>query len=125
MLHIKCLCSTPQFTEASAFVEHKTYVYIEFTLSRPLVPRRKPEELAKRVSEYIPPRPTMKRAVGGAEKAVDDYHSQLSSVATMILDEFRRVFIEPKLSYVLKLTNLSSFLCLFQITYLKFNEDCT
>ena len=78
-----------QFTEASAFVEHKTYLYLEFSLSHPLVPRRKAEELAKSVTEYIPPRPAMKRTVGGADKAVEDYHSQLSSVAVMVLDEFR------------------------------------
>ena len=80
-----------QFAEASAYVEHKTYLYLEFTLSHALVPRRQPEELAKSVTEYIPPRPAMKRIVGGAEKAVEDYHSQLSAVAVMVLDEFRLV----------------------------------
>lgn len=62
---------------------------MEFLLSTPMVPRREPEDLAKLVREYIPPRPQFKRAVGGAQKAIEDYHSQLSSVAVMVLDEFR------------------------------------
>jgi len=64
-------------------------VYLEFSLAKPLIPRRKPEELANLVREYIPPRPAFERAVGGANKAVEDYQSQLASVSVMILDEFR------------------------------------
>ncbi|CAK8696784.1 unnamed protein product [Clavelina lepadiformis] len=77
--------------EAAAYVDCKTYLYLEFSLAHPLVPRREPEELANSVVEYIPSRPKMKRVVGGATKAVEDYHSQLSSVAVMVLDEFRQV----------------------------------
>ncbi|XP_002122550.2 cilia- and flagella-associated protein 70 [Ciona intestinalis] len=81
-------------TDSLAYTESRSYLYLEFTLARPFVPRREPEELAAMVREYIPPRPAFKRAVGGAAKAVEDYHAQLASVASMVLDEFREMFGE-------------------------------
>uniref|UniRef100_H2YPZ9 C2 domain-containing protein n=1 Tax=Ciona savignyi TaxID=51511 RepID=H2YPZ9_CIOSA len=81
-------------TEGLAYTESRTYIYLEFTLARPFVPRREAEELAAMVREYIPPRPSFKRAVGGASKAVEDYQTQLASVASMVLDEFREMFGE-------------------------------
>lgn len=73
------------------YLESRTFVYMEFSLHQPLVPRREPEQLARLVSEYIPPRPPMKRAVGGAEKAVDDFHSQVAGISTLVMNEFRWV----------------------------------
>ncbi|XP_039248406.2 cilia- and flagella-associated protein 70-like [Styela clava] len=80
--------------EGEMYLEARTFVYLEFILHQPLVPRREPEQLAKLVSEYIPPRPPFKRAVGGAQKAVEDFHNQIGSVSTMVLNEFRNLFGE-------------------------------
>lgn len=71
------------------YLEARSYIYLEFELHQPLVPRREAEKLAKLVSEYIPPRPPMRRAVGGSQKAIEDYHSQIASVSSMVLEEFR------------------------------------
>lgn len=65
---------------------------IEISLAKPLVPKRPPEELARRVAEYIPPRPLFPKRTDGAIRAVEDYHSQVASVANLILDEFRDQF---------------------------------
>lgn len=81
-----------QNIEGEMYLESRTFVYMEFILHQPLVPRREPEQLAKLVSEYIPPRPPMKRAVGGAQKAVDDFHGQVAGISTLVMSEFRDMF---------------------------------
>ena len=47
-----------------------------------------------RISEYIPPRPPIPRQVGGAEKAVLEFHNQTSNIANMLLDQFRELYGE-------------------------------
>lgn len=71
------------------YLESRTFVYMEFILQQPLVPRREPEQLAKLVREYIPPRSPFKRAVGGAQMAVDDFHNQVAGISTLVMNEFR------------------------------------
>lgn len=42
-----------------------------------------------RISEYIPPRPALPRKLGGAEKAVSDFHVHTASIANTLLEDFR------------------------------------
>ncbi|CAL1530492.1 unnamed protein product [Lymnaea stagnalis] len=78
--------------DAVQYIEAKSYVMIEISLDKPLVPKRPPEALAKRVAELIPPRLAFPKRTDGAQKAVEDYHSQIASVANIILEEFRDLF---------------------------------
>ncbi|XP_050413977.1 cilia- and flagella-associated protein 70 [Patella vulgata] len=82
----------PLNVEGQMYVEAKSFVILEIVLDRPLIPKRQPEELARKVSEYIPPRPLFPKRTDGAKRAVEDYHAQISNVADLILDEFRELF---------------------------------
>jgi len=79
-------------TDSAAYCEAKTYIYIQFTLHRPLIPRKQPDELTELVSQLIPPRPVLKMKIGGANQAVSDFHSQITSISHLILDEFQNLF---------------------------------
>ena len=47
-----------------------------------------------RISEYIPPRPPIPRQVGGAERAVLEFHGQTANIANMLLEQFRELYGE-------------------------------
>nr|XP_031318016.1 cilia- and flagella-associated protein 70 isoform X3 [Camelus dromedarius] len=83
------LCNNP---EGQQYVEAGTYIVLEIQLDKALVPKRMPEELARRVKEMIPPRPPLTRRTGGAQKAVSDYHMQIKNISRAILDEYHRMF---------------------------------
>ncbi|XP_032773364.1 cilia- and flagella-associated protein 70 isoform X2 [Rattus rattus] len=78
--------------EGQQYVEAGTYIVLEIQLDKALVPKRMPEELARRVKEMIPPRPPLTRRTGGAQKAVSDYHTQIKSISRAILNEYHRMF---------------------------------
>ncbi|XP_063526558.1 cilia- and flagella-associated protein 70 isoform X6 [Pongo pygmaeus] len=78
--------------EGQQYVEAGTYVVLEIQLDKALVPKRMPEELARRVKEMIPPRPPLTRRTGGAQKAMSDYHIQIKNISRAILDEYYRMF---------------------------------
>ncbi|XP_041606783.1 cilia- and flagella-associated protein 70 isoform X2 [Vulpes lagopus] len=78
--------------EGQQYVEAGTYIVLEIQLDKALVPKRMPEELARRVKEMIPPRPPLTRRTGGAQKAVSDYHMQVKNISRAILDEYHRMF---------------------------------
>ncbi|KAM5322004.1 cilia- and flagella-associated protein 70 isoform 1-T5 [Glossophaga mutica] len=78
--------------EGQQYVEAGTYIVLEIQLDKALVPKRMPEELARRVKELIPPRPPVSRRTGGAQKAVSDYHAQIKNISRAILDEYHRMF---------------------------------
>eukprot|EP00058_Branchiostoma_floridae_P027859 XP_002613350.1 hypothetical protein BRAFLDRAFT_118737 [Branchiostoma floridae] len=84
----------PPNLEGQQYVEARSYLILEFVLDKPLVPKRPPEELAKKVAEYIPPRPLFPRRTNGAQRAVEDFHTQVAGVANLLLDEFRELFGE-------------------------------
>ncbi|KAH3852510.1 hypothetical protein DPMN_095020, partial [Dreissena polymorpha] len=84
--------SAPMNLEGQQYVEAKSYMMFEISLSHPLIPKRPPEELARRVAEYIPPRPLFPKRTDGAQRAVEDFHTQVASVAGLVLDEFRDMF---------------------------------
>ncbi|XP_053063482.1 cilia- and flagella-associated protein 70 isoform X4 [Acinonyx jubatus] len=78
--------------EGQQYVEAGTYIVLEIQLDKALVPKRMPEELARRVKDMIPPRPPLTRRTGGAQKAVSDYHMQIKNISRAILDEYHRMF---------------------------------
>nr|KAG5710751.1 hypothetical protein BaRGS_035153 [Batillaria attramentaria] len=82
----------PVNVEGQQYADAKSYIMIDITLSRPLVPKRPPEELARRVAELVPPRPLFPKRTDCADRAVEDYHGQIASVAALILEEFRDQF---------------------------------
>ncbi|OWF40657.1 Tetratricopeptide repeat protein 18 [Mizuhopecten yessoensis] len=82
----------PVNVEGQQYVDSKSYVMLEISLTSPLIPKRPPEELARRVAEYIPPRPLFPKRTDGAQRSVEDFHNQVASVANLILDEFRDQF---------------------------------
>ncbi|NWI09356.1 CFA70 protein, partial [Crypturellus soui] len=85
ILREQCL-SSQQYFEAG------TFLVMEIKLEKALVPKRLPEELARRVKEMIPPRPLLPRRTAGAEKAVEDYHNQIANIAVAILSEYHELF---------------------------------
>ncbi|XP_073721083.1 cilia- and flagella-associated protein 70-like isoform X2 [Misgurnus anguillicaudatus] len=80
--------------EGQMYAESRSYIVIEIALEKPLVPKRPPEVLAKRVMELIPPRPPLPRRPAGAERAVHEYQSQIASVAAQVLDQYQQLFGE-------------------------------
>ncbi|XP_063957993.1 cilia- and flagella-associated protein 70-like isoform X2 [Lytechinus pictus] len=82
----------PQNLEGMQYDEARSYIIIEFELESPIVPKRAPEELAKRVAELVPPRPLFPRRTNGAQKAVEDFHHQVASISKLVLEEFRGLF---------------------------------
>uniref|UniRef100_S4R6K0 Cilia and flagella associated protein 70 n=1 Tax=Petromyzon marinus TaxID=7757 RepID=S4R6K0_PETMA len=80
-----------QNAESQQYLEAQTYIVLEFCLEKPLIPKRKPEELAKRYCIILYPMP---RRIASAQQAVSDYHDQVAKVASMVLDEFRAMFPE-------------------------------
>ncbi|XP_067278948.1 cilia- and flagella-associated protein 70 [Pseudorasbora parva] len=79
-------------TEGQMYDDSRSYIIIEIALEKPLVPKRPPEELAKRVMELVPPRPPLPRRPAGAERAVQEYQSQIASVAAQVLDQYQQLF---------------------------------
>ncbi|XP_037660705.1 cilia- and flagella-associated protein 70 isoform X2 [Choloepus didactylus] len=103
--------------EGQQYVEAGTYLVLEIQLDKALVPKRMPEELAKRVKEMIPPRPPLTRRTGGAQKAVSDYHMQIKNISGAILDEYYTMFGKhvAKLGYELDSETLEEQKC--QLNY--------
>uniref|UniRef100_A0AAY5EA85 Cilia and flagella associated protein 70 n=1 Tax=Electrophorus electricus TaxID=8005 RepID=A0AAY5EA85_ELEEL len=77
---------------APMYADSRSYIIIEITLEKPLIPKRPPEELAKRVMELIPTRPSLPRCPVGAERAVQEYKAQIASVAAQVLEEYQQMF---------------------------------
>ncbi|KAM4620358.1 cilia- and flagella-associated protein 70 [Polymixia lowei] len=82
----------PVNAEGQMYVDARTYIIIEISLEKPLVPKRPPEELAKRVNELIPPRPPLPRRPAGAERAVQEFQNQVTSVVGQLLDQYQELF---------------------------------
>uniref|UniRef100_A0A4W5MX72 Cilia and flagella associated protein 70 n=1 Tax=Hucho hucho TaxID=62062 RepID=A0A4W5MX72_9TELE len=76
----------------SMYADSRTYIIIEIALEKSLVPKRSPEELAKRVMELIPPRAPLPRRPAGAERAVQEYQAQIASVADQVLEQYQQLF---------------------------------
>ncbi|KAG8433437.1 hypothetical protein GDO86_017640 [Hymenochirus boettgeri] len=89
--------TAPPNVEGQQYTDSGTYVILEITLEKPLVPKRLAEEIDLRVQELIPPRPQLPRRNAGAAKAVADYHSQIASITNSVLEEYCELF-QRKLS---------------------------
>ncbi|XP_045076940.1 cilia- and flagella-associated protein 70-like [Coregonus clupeaformis] len=79
-------------TEGQMYADSRTYIIIEIAFEKSLVPKRSPEELAKRVMELIPPRAPLPRRPAGAERAVQEYQAQIASVAGQVLEQYQQLF---------------------------------
>ncbi|XDV12378.1 hypothetical protein PO909_001072, partial [Leuciscus waleckii] len=82
----------PVNTEGQMYTDSRSYIIIEIAMEKPLVSKRPPEELARRVKELVPPRPPLPRRPAGAERAVQEYQSQIASVAAQVLDQYQQLF---------------------------------
>ncbi|XP_015777897.1 PREDICTED: cilia- and flagella-associated protein 70-like, partial [Acropora digitifera] len=91
--------------EGQQYLESRTFITLEFVLDNPLVPKRPPSSLARKVAEYIPPRPVFARKPGGSKKAVEDFHTQLTTVANSLLEEFRQMYGDDLMKGNLPLSN--------------------
>ncbi|BFZ07632.1 hypothetical protein BsWGS_10671 [Bradybaena similaris] len=80
--------------EGQQYTDAKSHIMFEICLDKPLIARRTPEALLKRVTELIPPRPLYPKRTDRAQKAVEDYHSQVAIIAEIVLDDFREMFAE-------------------------------
>ncbi|XP_060758371.1 cilia- and flagella-associated protein 70 [Neoarius graeffei] len=78
--------------EAQMYAESRSYIIIEIALEKPLIPKRQPEELARRVRELIPPRPLQPRYSAGAERAVQEYQAQMMSITVQVLQQYEQMF---------------------------------
>ncbi|CAF0848612.1 unnamed protein product [Didymodactylos carnosus] len=88
-------------TEAQQYVEHNSYIIVEIAFEKPIIEKRKLYELTRKIAELIPPRPNYPVKVNSAQKAVEDYHSQIKNVAGLVLEEYRKLCGEDSTSDVM------------------------
>ncbi|CAF0845464.1 unnamed protein product [Rotaria sordida] len=86
--------SSSATTEAQQYIESSSYITIDIVLDRPIIEKRKLNELYRKISDLIPPRPSYPIKVNSAEKAVEDYQQQIKNVCSLILDEYRKVCVD-------------------------------
>ncbi|CAF1585908.1 unnamed protein product, partial [Rotaria sordida] len=65
------------------------YITIDIIIDRTILEKQKLNELYRKISDLIPPRPSYPIKVNSAEKAVEDYQQQIKNVCSLILDEYR------------------------------------
>ncbi|XP_077568878.1 cilia- and flagella-associated protein 70 isoform X1 [Stigmatopora nigra] len=78
--------------DRKAYLDARTYIIIEVTLTNALIPKTSSEELAKRVKALIPPRPPSSGGPNKAEKAVLNFHKQVGTVVKHILEQYEELF---------------------------------
>ena len=76
-------------SDSMPYNEYSTTVYFELVLSRPLIERVKLSDLDRDLAEIIPSRPPIPRKKFGADAAVDEYRSQIATIARQILHDIR------------------------------------
>jgi tetratricopeptide (TPR) repeat protein len=74
------------------YVDSKTYILLEIELAHPLIPKRPASVISEKILEYIPPRPAIPRRLGGAEKAISDFHSATTDVVSLLLTDYKSLF---------------------------------
>ena len=79
-------------SEGQLYEDAQSYIVIDFELDSPLVPKREPSVLTRKVLELIPPRPLFAKKEGGAKKAIEGFQSQIGATANMLLDDFHKMF---------------------------------
>ncbi|XP_051919026.1 cilia- and flagella-associated protein 70 isoform X1 [Hippocampus zosterae] len=78
--------------DRKAYIDFRTYVMIEITLTNALIPKTSSEELARRVRALIPPRPPSSGGPNKAERAVLNFHKQVGNVVKHILEQYEELF---------------------------------
>ncbi|XP_049573294.1 cilia- and flagella-associated protein 70 isoform X2 [Syngnathus scovelli] len=78
--------------DRKAYLDFRTYVIIEITLTNSLIPKTSSEELARRVKALIPPRPPSSGGPNRAERAVLNFHKQVGNVVKHILEQYEELF---------------------------------
>ncbi|XP_061526309.1 cilia- and flagella-associated protein 70 isoform X3 [Phycodurus eques] len=84
--------SDPIPPDRKAYMDFRTYIIIEITLTNPLIPKTSSEELARRVKALIPPRPLSSGGPNKAERAVLNFHKQVGNVVKHILEQYEELF---------------------------------
>uniref|UniRef100_A0A8C5QWB7 Cilia and flagella associated protein 70 n=1 Tax=Leptobrachium leishanense TaxID=445787 RepID=A0A8C5QWB7_9ANUR len=74
------------------YAEANTYLVLELSLEKAMVPKRSPEELTMKVQELLPQRPQLPRRTMGAQKAVAEYQNQITSITSALLEEYSHLF---------------------------------
>jgi len=77
--------------EKDVLADTRTFVALSLSLTRPLVQRRAPSALIEQIAELIPPRPYASKCLSSEAQAVGDYEIQMSSMASLLADEYRKV----------------------------------
>ncbi|GAB1597897.1 cilia- and flagella-associated protein 70-like [Argonauta hians] len=72
------------------YLESRSHVVLSMTLDQPLIAKKTPIELSQMVESYIPPRPEFPKRLGGANRAISEFHKQIGCVATQLMQEFRK-----------------------------------
>ncbi|NXF01141.1 CFA70 protein, partial [Smithornis capensis] len=78
--------------DGQQYNEAGTFLVMEIKLDKALVPKRRREELTRRIKEMIQSRPALSARTEGAKKVVEDYHKRVTSIATAILSEYHELF---------------------------------
>lgn len=62
---------------------------VKLELTKPLVPKKTVDCVTLEVAELVPPREIYPRNAGGGDKAISDFKTQVSAVASQLLGEYR------------------------------------
>ena len=75
--------------------EFSTALYFELTLSRPLIERVSLSDINRDLSDIIPSRPPIPRKKYGADAAIEEYRTQIATIARQILHDIREYRAAP------------------------------
>lgn len=84
--------------DSQQYIDFKSFIVIDIKFDKPIIPRKPFDLLAKRISELIPPKPKLPLRNNSAEKAVQDYHGQLKSIVSLVLDDYRKLMSQDSFS---------------------------
>ena len=76
--------------DSVVYNEQQTTLYLDISLSRPFVERRKLRELNNHVASLIPKREPIPRRRFGAEASVDEYHGVIADIGRKVLADIRQ-----------------------------------
>ncbi|XP_055085829.1 cilia- and flagella-associated protein 70 [Periophthalmus magnuspinnatus] len=79
-------------TQGNLYVEARTYIMIEISLEKPLIPKTPPEELSRRVMALIPPKPPLPKGPTKAQRAVQSYHEQVANVVSQVCEQVEELY---------------------------------
>ncbi|KAJ0056819.1 hypothetical protein NL108_018210, partial [Boleophthalmus pectinirostris] len=74
------------------YLEARTYVMIEISLEKPLIPKTPPEELSRRVMALIPPKPPLAEGPTKAQSAVQNFSRQVAKVVSHVCEQVEELY---------------------------------